>query len=120
MFDIFQENVTRRVVTGLYPGVTTRELDNLAAETCASMITKHHDYAILAARLVVSNLHKETKSSFSEVMEDLYSYVNSHTRKISPLINDDTIAVIREHSELLNNAINYQRDYDYSYFGFKV
>ncbi|CAL8106755.1 unnamed protein product [Calicophoron daubneyi] len=112
--------VTRRVVAGLYPGVTTVELDNLAAETCAYMTTKYFEYGLLAARLAVSNLHKETKTLFSEVMEDLYQYVNPRTRKHSPLIAEDVIEIIRANADRLNNAIDYQRDYTYNYFGFKT
>ncbi|KAF8563158.1 hypothetical protein P879_09272 [Paragonimus westermani] len=112
--------VTRRVVTGLYPGVTTVELDNLAAEVCASMITRYHDYATLAARLAVSNLHKKTKERFSDVMEDLYNYYNPRTRLHSPLIADDIIGIIRTNADRLNAAIDYKRDFNYNYFGFKT
>ncbi|XP_018651820.1 putative ribonucleoside-diphosphate reductase, alpha subunit [Schistosoma mansoni] len=114
------EAVTKRVVSGLYPGVTTVELDNLAAETCASMITKHHEYAILAARLAVSNLHKETKSRFSDVVEDLYCYINPRTKKHSPLVSKSLRDFVRENAGRLNDAIDYQRDYTYNYFGFKT
>ncbi|CAH8562560.1 unnamed protein product [Heterobilharzia americana] len=114
------EAVTKRVVSGLYPGVTTVELDNLAAETCASMITKHHEYATLAARLAVSNLHKETKSRFSDVVEDLFTYVNPRTKKHSPLVSEDLRNLVKSNAERFDNAIDYQRDYTYNYFGFKT
>src|SRR6056297_3678321 len=81
--------VTMRVIEGLYDGVTTSELDNLAAEIAATMTTSHPDYAQLAARISVSNLHKNTKKSFSEVMTDLYTFVNPRNNKKSPLIADD-------------------------------
>lgn len=114
------ESVTRRVVTGLYPGVTTAELDNLAAEVCATMTTKHYDYETLAARLAISNLHKKTKSKFSEVMEDLYQYVHPRTGRHSPLIGEKVIEIIRKNADRLDNAIDYQRDYNYNYFGFRT
>lgn len=117
---VLQESVTRRVVTGLYPGVTTAELDNLAAEVCATMTTKHYDYETLAARLAISNLHKKTKSKFSEVMEDLYQYVHPRTGRHSPLIGEKVIEIIRKNADRLDNAIDYQRDYNYNYFGFRV
>lgn len=84
------------------------------------MITKHHEYATLAARLEVSSLHKETKSSFSEVVEDLYRYVNKRTNRHCPLIGDDVYEVVKEHADRLNAAMDYNRDYTYNYFGFKV
>ncbi|OON22932.1 ribonucleoside-diphosphate reductase, alpha subunit [Opisthorchis viverrini] len=112
--------ITRRVVTGLYPGVTTSELDNLAAEVCACMTTRHHAYGTLAARLAVSNLHKNTKASFSEVMEDLYGYVNERTKLHSPIVSEEVIKIIRENADRLNSAIDYQRDFNYNYFGFKT
>ncbi|KAA0200121.1 Ribonucleoside-diphosphate reductase large subunit, partial [Fasciolopsis buskii] len=117
---VLQESVTRRVVTGLYPGVTTAELDNLAAEVCATMTTKHYDYETLAARLAISNLHKKTKSKFSEVMEDLYQYVHPRTGRHSPLIGEKVIEIIRKNADRLDNAIDYQRDYNYNYFGFRT
>ncbi|KAL5012031.1 hypothetical protein ScPMuIL_010582 [Solemya velum] len=94
--------ITMKVINGLYPGVTTVELDNLAAETAATMTTKHPDYALLAARIAVSNLHKETKKVFSEVMEDLYHWI------------------IKDNADRLNSAIVYDRDFSYNFFGFKT
>ncbi|KAF9943666.1 Ribonucleoside-diphosphate reductase large subunit, partial [Mortierella alpina] len=82
--------VTQKVISGVYLGVTTVELDNLAAETAAYMTTKHPDYAILAARIAISNLHKETKKVFSQVIEDLYRYVNPKTGLAASMISDET------------------------------
>ena len=93
--------VAMRVIEGLYDGVTTSELDNLAAEIAATMTTTHPDYAKLAARISVSNLHKNTKKSFSETMEDLYLYVNPRTGKKAPLLSDEVFKVISENSEKL-------------------
>lgn len=112
--------IAQKVINGLYPGVTTTELDNLAAETAATMTTKHPDYAILAARIAISNLHKETKKVFSEVIEDLYNMVNERTRLHSPMISDGTYKVVMDNAEALNSAIIYDRDFNYNYFGFKT
>ena len=112
--------VSMRVIEGLYDGVTTSELDNLAAEIAATMTTTHPDYAKLAARISVSNLHKNTKKSFTETMKDLYEYVNPRTTKKSPLISDEVMKVIEENAEVLDSTIIYNRDFGYDYFGFKT
>ncbi len=112
--------VAMRVIEGLYDGVTTSELDNLAAEIAATMTTAHPDYARLAARISVSNLHKNTKKSFSETMKDLYEYVNPRTTKKAPLISDEVMEVINENAEKLDSTIIYNRDFGYDYFGFKT
>lgn len=112
--------ITMKVISGLYPGVTTVELDNLAAETAATMTTKHPDFALLAARIAVSNLHKETKKVFSEVMHDLHSLVREGTGEPMPLISDKHYKIIMDNADKLNSAIIYDRDYNYNYFGFKT
>jgi ribonucleoside-diphosphate reductase alpha chain len=109
-----------RVIEGLYDGVTTSELDNLAAEIAATMTTAHPDYAKLAARISVSNLHKNTKKSFSETMADLYTYVNPRTNKKAPLLSDETYKIIAKNAEFFNSTIIYNRDFHYDYFGFKT
>ncbi|MCW8982337.1 MAG: ribonucleoside-diphosphate reductase subunit alpha [Altibacter sp.] len=112
--------ISMRVIEGLYDGVTTSELDNLAAEVAATMTTSHPDYARLAARISVSNLHKNTKKSFSEVMTDLYTYVNPRTGKDAPLLSDEVYEVIKKNAEELDSTIIYNRDFGYDYFGFKT
>jgi len=112
--------VAMRVIEGLYDGVTTSELDNLAAEIAATMTTAHPDYARLAARISVSNLHKNTKKTFSEVMHDLYTYVNPRTGKDAPLLSDEVYKVIMDNKDLLDSTIIYNRDFGYDYFGFKT
>ncbi|WP_455170506.1 ribonucleoside-diphosphate reductase subunit alpha [Aegicerativicinus sediminis] len=112
--------VAMRVIEGLYDGVTTSELDNLAAEIAATLTTAHPDYARLAARISVSNLHKNTKKTFSEVMTDLYTYVNPRTGKEAPLLADDVYEIIMKNKELLDSTIIYNRDFGYDYFGFKT
>ncbi|XP_008551377.1 ribonucleoside-diphosphate reductase large subunit [Microplitis demolitor] len=112
--------ITSKVIDGLYIGVTTVQLDNLAAEIVATMTTKHADYAILAARIVVSNLHKETKESFSEVMNDLHNAHDPVTKEHIPVISKHHNDIIQKHKEVLDAAINYDRDFDYNYFGFKT
>ncbi len=112
--------IAKKVIQGLYDGVSTTELDNLAAETSASMAAYHPDYAILAARIAVSNLHKNTDKSFSSTMEALYNYIDPKTGAQAGLIGDATIKIIKENKDLLNSAIIYDRDYDFDYFGFKT
>lgn len=112
--------VAMRVIEGLYDGVTTSELDNLAAETAASMTIAHPDYAQLAARIAVSNLHKNTKKSFSETMSDMYHYVNPRTGQQSPLLSDEVYEAIMANAEELDSMIIYNRDFNYDYFGFKT
>ncbi|MAZ73558.1 MAG: ribonucleoside-diphosphate reductase subunit alpha [Flavobacteriaceae bacterium] len=112
--------VAMRVIEGLYDGVTTSELDNLAAEIAATMTTSHPDYARLAARISVSNLHKNTKKTFSEVMTDLYEYVNPRTGKKAPLLSDEVYKVIKDNADELDSTIIYNRDFGYDYFGFKT
>ncbi len=112
--------VAMRVIEGLYDGVTTSELDNLAAEIAATLTTTHPDYAKLAARISVSNLHKNTKKSFSEVMDDLYNYINPRTAKKAPLLSEEVYKVINDNRDLLDSTIIYNRDFGYDYFGFKT
>ena len=112
--------VAKKVIDGLYDGVPTTELDNLAAETAASLTVKHPDYALLASRIAVSNLHKNTVKSFSETIRLLYNYTDNKTGKVLPLIADDVYQIINEHAELLDSTIIYDRDYGFDYFGFKT
>lgn len=109
-----------KVINGLYTGVTTMELDNLAAETAATMTTDHADYAVLAARIAVSNLHKETKKQFSDVMDDLYNMENEFLKTRAPMISDFHHGIIMKNADRLNSAIIYDRDFGYNYFGFKT
>ncbi|ODM92112.1 Ribonucleoside-diphosphate reductase large subunit [Orchesella cincta] len=112
--------ITLKVISGLYSGVTTVELDNLAAETAATLTTNHPDYAILAARIAVSNLHKETKKCFSEVMNDLYVMVDDKSGLKVPMLSPKHHEIIQKHADRLNSAIVYDRDFSYNYFGFKT
>ncbi|KAF3934637.1 hypothetical protein ABW20_dc0102533 [Dactylellina cionopaga] len=113
-------SITQKVIAGVYQGVTTVELDNLAAETAAYMTVTHPDYAILAARIAVSNLHKQTKKQFSQVISDLYHYVNPRNKKPSPMISKDMYETVMRHADELNSAIVYDKDFNYNYFGFKT
>lgn len=112
--------VTLKVIDGIYDGVTTTELDNLTAEVAATMTVKHPDYALLASRIAVSNLHKNTKKSFSETMKDLYTYMDPKTGAKAALLADDVHEVIAKNAEVLDSAIIYDRDFNYDYFGFKT
>lgn len=113
-------NVARKVIEGIHDGVTTVQLDMLAAEQAASMTTTHPDYAILAARIAISNLHKETSKSFSNTMKRLYTYVDPKTGENASLISKEVYEAVRKHAAQLDSSIIYERDYNYDYFGFKT
>lgn len=112
--------IAKKVIQGLYDGVPTTELDNLAAETAASMASLHPDYALLAARIAVSNLHKSTDKSFSATISELYHYIDPKTGQKAGLIGDETYEIVHEFGDQLDSAIIYDRDYDFDYFGFKT
>ena len=114
------EAVAIKVIEGIYDGVSTPDLDNLAAEVAAAKTIDHPDYALLASRIAVSNLHKETKKSFSDVMEDLYTFIDPKTNKPAALIATDVYEIIKKNSELLDSVLIYDRDFKYDYFGFKT
>lgn len=112
--------VAKKVINGLYDGVSTQQLDDLAAETCASLTTVHPDYALLAARIAISNLHKTTSQSFSNTMKRLFTYVSPKTGENAPLLSKEVYGVIKQNASTLDAAIDYQRDFQYDYFGFKT
>jgi ribonucleoside-diphosphate reductase alpha chain len=112
--------VAKKVIVGMYDGIATTRLDELAAETAASLTAMHPDYALLAARIAISNLHKETMKSFSETMRALHNYIDPATGQKAPLLADEVMAVVNQNAEQLDSAIIYSRDYDYDYFGFKT
>jgi ribonucleoside-diphosphate reductase alpha chain len=114
------EAVAMKVIEGIYDGVTTTVLDNLAAEVAASKTIDHPDYALLASRIAVSNLHKETKKTFSEVIDDMHHYIDPKTGQNASLIADDVYDIIVENRDLLDSSIIYDRDFRYDYFGFKT
>ena len=113
-------SVAMRVIEGVYDGVTTSELDNLAAEVAATNAVNHPDYAQLASRIAVSNLHKTTHKSFTEVMRSLHTYTDPVTGAPAALIADDVMEIIEANAEALDSAIIYDRDFSYDYFGFKT
>jgi ribonucleoside-diphosphate reductase subunit M1 len=104
----------------MYPGITTAQLDNLAAEIAVDMTGLHPDYAILAARISVSNLHKETHDKFSDVTRQLHSNVHPKTGRPNPLVSKKFLDVVEKHAAAIDAAIDYQHDYDFNYFGFKT
>ncbi|MFN6176135.1 MAG: ribonucleoside-diphosphate reductase subunit alpha [Flavobacteriales bacterium] len=112
--------VTLKVIDGIFDGVTTTQLDNLTAEVAATMTVKHPDYAQLASRIAVSNLHKSTKKSFSETMRDLYNYMDPKTGERASLIAEDVMDIISKNADVLDSAIIYDRDFSYDFFGFKT
>lgn len=112
--------VSKKVIEGIYDGVTTTELDNLAAEVAAMLTTQHPDYALLASRIAISNLQKNTIKSFSRTIHDLYHYVDKKNGRKSPLISEEVYEIVQKHAEVLDAAIIYDRDFSYDYFGFKT
>ncbi|MGB0137392.1 MAG: ribonucleoside-diphosphate reductase subunit alpha [Flavobacteriales bacterium] len=112
--------IAMKVIEGVYDGVTTTELDNLAAEIAATNTVTHPDYALLASRIAVSNLHKNTKKSFSQTMMDLHNYVDPVTNERASLIADDVAQLIQDNAEILDSTIIYDRDFSFDFFGFKT
>ncbi len=112
--------IAKKVISGIYDGVTTIELDNLAAETAASLATKHPDYSLLAARIAISNLHKVTSKSFSNTMKRMYTYIDPKTGENASLISKEVYGIIKQNAALLDSSIIYDRDFSYDYFGFKT
>lgn len=113
-------DVAKKVIDGLYDGVTTTELDNLAAETAAALTVKHPDYAVLAARIAVSNLHKTTNKSFSATIRKLYQYIDPKTGENAALVSKEVYEIVKKHAAQLDSSIIYDRDFGYDYFGFKT
>jgi ribonucleoside-diphosphate reductase alpha chain len=112
--------VTLKVTQGIYDGISTVELDTLAAETAASLVTTHPDYAKLAGRLAVSNLHKTTPKKFSQCIKELYNFVEPKTGKESSLIDDDVYKFVLRNKDVIDGAVTQERDFDFDYFGFKT
>jgi ribonucleoside-diphosphate reductase alpha chain len=112
--------VAMKVIEGLRDGITTSELDNLAAETAASLTTSHPDYALLASRIAVSNLHKNTTKSFSKTIHNLYHYIDPKTEQKAALIADDVFEIVQKNAHVFDSSIIYDRDFGYDYFGFKT
>ena len=124
-FDLDKEvvdpmKITQKVVEGIYDGISTTELDQLAAETAAYLSTKHPAYSTLAGRIAVSNLHKETKGCFSENIKSMYTYVNPKTGEHAPLISKELHDLVIENAEKIDKRVDDKRDFNYDYFGFKT
>jgi ribonucleoside-diphosphate reductase alpha chain len=113
-------DVAQKVIAGVAPDIKTSALDRLAMETAASLATKHPDYSILAARLAITTLHKETKKSFSETVSDLYNYTDPRTKKFSPIVSEEFLNIVTENKDELDSAIVHSRDHNFDYFGFKT
>ena len=107
------------VIEQLYPDISTTKIDELTAEQCASLCTKHPDYGLLASRIIVSNNHKNTLSSFSDTMEKLYNFKDVHDNNI-PIIDQKVWDIIKNNKDFFDSIINYDRDYEIDYFGFKT
>ena len=112
--------IAKKIIQGIYDNVTTTELDNLAAETTAAQTTIHPDFSVLAARIAVSNLHKNTLKSFSKTAQLLYEYTDPITQTHAPLISEEIYKIIRKNADELDSSVIYDRDYNFDYFGFKT
>jgi ribonucleotide reductase alpha subunit len=112
--------ISQKVIQGVYPGVTTSELDELAAQTAAFHATLHPDYSILAARISVSNLHKMTEPKFSALCEQFYNYKHPKTGESAPLISKEVYEISQKYKDELDGAVVHSRDFEYDYFGFKT
>lgn len=112
--------IAKKVIQGIYDNVTTTELDNLTAETAAAQTTIHPDFSVLAARIAVSNLHKNTLKSFSKTAKLLYEYTDPVTQTHAPLISEEIYKIIRKNADELDSSLIYDRDYNFDYFGFKT
>jgi len=112
--------IAQKVIEGITPDVKTSILDQLAMETAASLATKHPDYSVLAARIAITSLHKETKKSFSETVEDLYNYVDPNTRLHSPIVSEKFNALVKANADEIDSAIVHSRDHNFDYFGYKT
>jgi len=111
--------ITQKVIEGFYNGISTSEIDTLAAETCAYMSQRHPDFSTLAARIAVSNLHKNTSNSFAETSRVLFEYVDKQGRPAA-LLSEEVFNFVRDNAAALDAAVDYQRDCTYDYFGFKT
>ena len=112
--------IAKKVIQGVHDGVLSTELDNLAAETAAAMTSVHPDYSILASRIAITSIHKSTKKSFVETMQDLYNYIDPKTNEPAGMIADEVMKFIEEHADELEHAISYDRDFNFDYFGYKT
>ena len=112
--------VAIKVVNGLYDGVTTDELDNLASETAASMATIHPDYSILAARIAITAMYKNIDKQFTSVASKLYNYIEPKTGEQAGMISDGTYSVIEKYGDKLDKMIVHDRDFNFDYFGYKT
>lgn len=112
--------VSKKVVAGLYDGVKSEELDQLSAETAASMITTHPDYSKLASRIAITSLYKDVPKEFSSVAQSLYEYVNPKTGEQSGMISESSYSVIEQYATELNAMVVHDRDFNFDYFGYKT
>eukprot|EP00606_Chrysophyceae_sp_TOSAG23-5_P000783 GSChrysophyteH2.ASY1.ANO1.551.1 assembled CDS len=112
--------MAQKVVSGVYPGVTTRELDEMAAQTAASCTTQHPDFNTLASRLSISDMQKQTMPKFSDVVKVLYKHVHPKTGHPAPLVSDDVYKITLDNAELIDSRIDDSRDFNFDYFGFKT
>tara|TARA_R110001599_G_scaffold328594_1_gene542158 strand:+ start:122 stop:3724 length:3603 start_codon:yes stop_codon:yes gene_type:complete len=112
-------NLAIKVIDQLYDGIKTSHIDELSAQQCASLVTNHHDYSILASRILISNHHKNTIPSFSNVMKQLYDFKDIHGNQHS-MISEELYKISKTYEKEIENMIDYDRDYYFNFFGFKT
>ena len=113
--------IAQRVVDGMYDDIKTTDLDELAAQVCASMATAHSDFARLAARIAISNLHKETDPSFAVTVKKLHAYVEPRTGLHAPFVSDEMLELVSLYGDRIDNEVEHDRDYEmFDYFGIKT
>jgi ribonucleotide reductase alpha subunit len=106
--------IAQKVVSRIFDGVSTDKLDELAAHICSSSIIEEPEYDTLASRIVISNHQKKTNDCFTDTIETLYS------NEKNPLINEEVYNIVQKHKTILNNTIDYKKDFLFDYFGFKT
>lgn len=117
---IHPDKIAQKVIEGIYDGITTQDLDQLAAETAAYLATTHPDYVRLAGRVAVANLHRMTKESFSETIDKMFHYINPETNLPAPLVGKELYKVVKKYGKAIDKYLKPERDYNYDYFGFKT
>ena len=111
--------LAQKIIDRLYDGIPTEQIDELTAQQCASLITTHPDYGVLASRILISNHHKNTDENYLHVVNKLFNYKDIHGVK-SSLVNEELFNIVNNHTETIQNMFNFDRDYLLDYFGFKT
>ena len=112
-------NLVKKIIDRLYDGIPTSDIDELTAQQCASLITTHYDYGILASRIMISNHQKNTPSTFVDSINLLYNFKDIHGKQ-KPLVSKILWERVNKNKSDLETMINYDRDFNIDFFGFKT